>query len=93
MIDLKQIYPLSDFQRKAKAHIARLKKTGQPSILTVNGQASVVIQEAASYQKLVEELELARTLAAVESAKRGEGLPVKEAFALIRKRIAGRRKR
>ncbi len=53
MIDLRDIQSLSDFQRDARAHIRHMEKTGQPSVLTVNGQAKVIIQDIASYQKLV----------------------------------------
>ena len=39
MIDLKEIHPLTDFQRNTKAHLKHLKKTGKPHVLTVNGRA------------------------------------------------------
>ena len=61
-------------------------------MLTVNGRASVVVQDAAAYQKLVDELEEAKTAAAIQSAERGESIPMEEAFALVRKRIKNRRK-
>lgn len=93
MIALEDIRSLSEFQRNTRTHIRRLSKTGRPEVLTVNGKASVVVQDAAAYQRLLDQLEEARTQAAIESAKRGEGLPVKEAFALIRKRAEGRRRR
>ena len=32
----------------------RLRQTGEPLVLTVNGQAQVVVQDAAAYQRLVE---------------------------------------
>ena len=91
MITLEEIKPLSEFQRNAKAHIRRLRKTGQPEVLTVNGKASVVIQDAGAYQKLLEEVETARTREAVESAIKGEGVSVKEAFAAVRKRVEKRK--
>lgn len=62
------IRPLTEFQREAKAHIARLKKTGKPEILTVNGRAAVVVQDASSYQKLRELADRARDIAAIETA-------------------------
>src|SRR5579864_2547350 len=46
MIDLANVHALSDFQRNAKKHIRRLKASGEPAVLTVNGQAEVVIQSA-----------------------------------------------
>jgi prevent-host-death family protein len=33
----------------------RLKKTGKPVVLTVNGKAEVVVQDASAYQRLLEE--------------------------------------
>jgi prevent-host-death family protein len=53
--DLSSIFSLSDFQRNTRDHIARLKETGSPAVLTVKGQAEVVVQSAEAYQKLVED--------------------------------------
>lgn len=53
MVDVKDIQSLTEFQRKTRQAIARLKKTGRPAVLTVNGQAEIVVQDAASYQRLV----------------------------------------
>ena len=52
MLDTRQIHSLTDFLRNHKAHLARLKETKTPEILTVNGRAEVVIQDAESYQGL-----------------------------------------
>ena len=41
--------PLSDFVRNTKAHIKQLKATHEPQILTVNGEAAIVVQDAESY--------------------------------------------
>jgi len=62
MVQLKNIHPLSDFLRNAKARAAHLKATGEPEVLTVNGQAELVVLSAAAYEKLIEELETERTL-------------------------------
>ena len=82
MIDLADIHPLSDFQRNARGHIRRLKRSGKPSVLTVNGQAEVVIQSARAYQRLIEDQELLESLRSInrglEQAKRGEGRPMRE---------------
>lgn len=86
------IHPLSEFQRNARSHIRRLSRTGRPEVLTVNGRASVVIQDATAYRKLLEELEGVRLRAALEAAERGEGIPVKEAFAMVRRQVHRRRK-
>ena len=62
MVSLKNIHPLSDFLRNAKARLSQIKKTGEPAILTVNGQAEAVVLSAGAYEKLIEELETERTL-------------------------------
>lgn len=82
MIDLANVHALSDFQRNTKKHIRRLKASGKPAVLTVNGQAEVVIQSAESYQKLLRDQELLESLRSIsrglEQAKRGEGRPMRQ---------------
>lgn len=53
-IRLDDIRSLTEFQRNTRGAIKRLKKTGRPEVLTVNGQAELVVQDARSYQKLLE---------------------------------------
>ena len=81
-VNLSNIYSLSDFQRNTRDHIAKLKKTGSPAVLTVNGQAEVVVQSADAYQRLVEDQELLQSMRIIsrslEQAKRGEGRPMRE---------------
>ncbi len=97
MVNLKNIHPLSEFQRNAKSHIARLKHSGEPSILTVNGQAEVVVISANAYQKLLDEMEMLDNLNSIHkgmlAAERGEGLPVEEAFRQVRARVKARRRK
>jgi prevent-host-death family protein len=57
MIRPEDIGSLTDFARNTKAHLQRLRRTGRPELLTVNGKAEVVVQSAASYQRLIEALE------------------------------------
>ncbi|MDB6109877.1 MAG: prevent-host-death protein [Pedosphaera sp.] len=90
-INLEDIHSLTDFQRDAKSHIKRLKKTGRPQVLTVNGKAQLVVQDAQSYQKLLDLLERADAVQGgvrrdLESVKRGEGTPAREVLEQIRAR-------
>ena len=57
MIELTDIRSLSDFQRNTKTHLRHIKRSGSPLVLTVNGKAEVVVQDARSYQKLLDLLE------------------------------------
>ena len=56
MLNTRQIHPMSDFLRNHKAHIARLKETRTPEVLTVNGRAEVVLLDTESYETMVEQL-------------------------------------
>ncbi len=68
------IYSLTEFQRNTRTHLERLKKSGQPEILTVNGQAEIVVQDASAYQALVDKLEAIEGIRkGLESMARGEG--------------------
>jgi prevent-host-death family protein len=57
MIRPEDIGSLTDFSRNTKAHLKRLKRTGRPEMLTVNGKAEVVVQSASAYERLVRLLE------------------------------------
>ncbi len=48
--------------------LQQLKKTGDPVILTINGKAELVVQDAASYQKL---LDLADEAKVIEGIRKG----------------------
>jgi hypothetical protein len=57
MIRPEDIGSLTDFSRHTKAHLKRLKRTGRPELLTVNGKAEVVVQNAVAYERMIELLE------------------------------------
>ena len=81
MIELANIHALSEFQRNSKDYIRKLKESGKPAVLTVNGQAEVVIQSAQAYQKLLDDQQILETIRGItrglEQAKRGEGRPLR----------------
>ena len=90
MVNIKDIYSLSDFQRRTREHIQRLKENGRPEVLTVNGRAELVVQDADSYQALLDALERAEASsgirAGLDSVERGEGRSAREALGDIRKK-------
>ena len=61
-----------------------LKETQSPIVLTVNGKAAVVIQDAESYQLLIDRMELLESMAGIRKSlaefEQGKGMPIKEAF-------------
>jgi PHD/YefM family antitoxin component YafN of YafNO toxin-antitoxin module len=96
MIDLENICSLSEFQRNTKEHLERLKETGEPEVLTVNGRAELVVQSAAAYQKLLDIADYADSVAIlrkrIAAADAGEkGTPAEEVFAEIRRELGLRK--
>lgn len=67
MINLsRDIQSLSTFKRKTNEIIAQMKETGNPVVLTVNGKAELVVQDAVSYQKLLDSLEKLETIIGIK---------------------------
>ena len=90
MIDLREVRSVTEFQRNIKDYVGRLKENKTPLVLTVNGRAELVVQDAESYQVMLERLERAETAAAIrkgmEQAERGEGTPLAEVGKKLRKK-------
>ena len=59
MLDLRQVFSLTDFLRNHKEMVARLTETHKPVVLTVKGKPALVIQDADSYQELMDRLDQA----------------------------------
>jgi prevent-host-death family protein len=69
MLNLKEeINSLSDFKRNTGEFLKQLKKSGRPVVLTINGRAEIVVQDAASYQNLLEISERLETIEALKPA-------------------------
>jgi PHD/YefM family antitoxin component YafN of YafNO toxin-antitoxin module len=87
-VNLRHIHPLSEFQRGAKAFLATLKETQSPMVLTVNGKAAVVVQDADSYQNLLDRVALLESIAGIRKSvaefEQGQGMPLNEAFTQLR---------
>ncbi|MCW6037151.1 type II toxin-antitoxin system Phd/YefM family antitoxin [Spirulina subsalsa FACHB-351] len=87
-VNLRDIHPLSEFQRSAKAFLATLKATQAPMVLTVNGKAAVVVQDAESYQNLLDRLTVLESIAGIRQSvaefEQGQGMPLDEAFMELR---------
>jgi prevent-host-death family protein len=90
MIDLREIRSVTEFQRNIKEYVGRLKEKKTPIVLTLNGRAELVVQDAESYQLMLERLERAETLVSVrrgiEQFERGEGIPLDKAEKQLRKK-------
>ena len=67
MLDIsRDIQSLSNFKRNTSNVIAQMKQTGEPIVLTVNGKAEVVVQDAKSYQQLLEKVERLEAIAGIK---------------------------
>jgi prevent-host-death family protein len=83
MLDIaKDIQSLSHFKRNSAAVMKRLRKSGSPLVLTVNGKAEAVIQDAAAYQRLLSLVERAEMLEFLQQARAdadaGRTVPARE---------------
>jgi prevent-host-death family protein len=87
----RDIHPLTDFKRNTSHFLTQLKQTGQPVVLTINGKAELVVQDAASYQKLADLAERLETVQAVReslaSIDRGEGIPMDAVFDALEQQV------
>ena len=88
MIDLREVRSVTEFQRNIKDYVGRLKEQKTPLVLTVNGRAELVVQDAESYQLMLDRLERAETLAAIrrvmKDAEEGCMTPLKDAADKLR---------
>jgi PHD/YefM family antitoxin component YafN of YafNO toxin-antitoxin module len=57
---------LSEFTANPVPILEKLRQSGEPLWLTAEGQASVVVQDAASYQRMLEAVDRLETIAAVK---------------------------
>lgn len=84
MLNLTNIHSVTDFQRNPKGILGKLKKSKAPVVLTVNGRAELIVQDAASYQQLLDKVAAAEDLEAIrrglEQSFAGEGRPAAEFF-------------
>jgi prevent-host-death family protein len=91
MIDIaKDIQSLSHFKRNTSEVLARMKKSGNPVVLTVNGRAELVVQDATAYQRLLELAQRAELLDFLEENRKdveaGRTVPAREALEKLAKK-------
>ena len=80
-------HPLIEFERDVAGFLAKLKETGRPVVLTIDGKAELIVQDADAYRRLLKAAERLETIQAVReglaSMVRGEGRPLDEVFDAI----------
>ena len=92
MVNLSQdIHPLTDFKRKTSSFMSRMKKTHRPVVLTVNGKAELVVQDAESYQQILDRLERLEAVEAIRlgiaAAEEGRFRPARKALAELQAKL------
>ena len=57
MINIDSIQSLTDFKRNTNESVEKLRRTGRPIVLTVNGRAELVVLDAKAFQDIVDQME------------------------------------
>jgi prevent-host-death family protein len=91
MLDLtKDIQSLTTFRRQSGDFMKQLKKTKRPVVLTVNGKAAAIVQDAEAYQRLLDIAASADEDEAIrqglDDVAHGRTRPAREVFDEIRRK-------
>lgn len=91
MLDItKDIQSLTNFRRKSGQFLKQIKKSKRPVMLTVNGKAEAVVQDAAAYQRLLDIAARADIYEALRQSEddiaHGRTRPAREVFNELRRR-------
>jgi len=91
MLDItKDIQSLTNFRRKSGQFLKQIKKSKRPVVLTVNGKAEAVVQDAAAYQRLLDIAARADVYEALRQSEddiaHGRTRPAREVFNEMRRR-------
>ena len=83
-VNLRNIHPLSEFQRSAKSFLEEMRTTKSSLVLTVNGKAAAVVQDANTYQDMLDRIELLESMLglrkSLEEFEQGKAVPLNQAF-------------
>lgn len=78
MFQSSDIHTVTEFSRKPGDHVKRLNQSKRPELLTVNGKAAVVVQDAATYEKMAALAEYAESVQSIRQAMAEQGRPLEE---------------
>jgi len=88
----RDIQSVTTFRRDTAGIIKRMKRTGRPLVLTVNGRAEAVVMDATAYRMLVDQVDgVEGVRRGLVEARKGLGRPVDEVFDDIEKSSTVRR--
>lgn len=85
---LGRIKPISYFKANAAEIMIDLRETGEPMVITQNGEATAVVQDIASYEKDQETLALLKILALGQrDIEAGRTKPAEDVIARLRAKV------
>ena len=86
-MEIREVRSVAEFQKNVEEYVSSLRQNRTPLLLTVDGHAEIVVQDAESYQRLVERLERAEGVIAIREglleADAGRVHPAREALAKL----------
>ena len=86
----KDIQSLTTFRRNSGKFLKQIKKSKRPIVLTVNGKAEAIVQDAEEYQRLLDIAARADVYEAIrqglDDIAKGRTRPAEEVFAEFRRR-------
>lgn len=83
------IKPVSDFRAHAAEMIEQVRSSGRPLVLTQRGHSAVVLLDVATYQGMLEEIELLSDVrTAMKQVELGQVVSNRAAKVVLRKRFA-----
>lgn len=92
MPSLDRIKPISYFKANAAQMLKELRESGEPYVLTQNGEAAAVLMDAHEYDKLQRTVALAQILRiSEEQYRRGEAKSIASAKKRINERRSARK--
>jgi PHD/YefM family antitoxin component YafN of YafNO toxin-antitoxin module len=81
----------ANFAGDPTRYLERMRKSGEPMLLTLEGQTAVVVQDAASYQRFLERVDRLEAIAAIKAGVQdiaaGRTVPVRQAFEEMTRRL------
>ena len=84
------IKPISFLKQKTSEIVNRVKTTKQPTFITINGNVELVIQDAESYQEMVNSMyslsenDISKIKAGLKEVEEGKGISADEFFEKIK---------
>ncbi len=87
------VKPISYFKAHASEVIRDVSESSNPVVITLNGEAKVILQDIKEYERTQQSLALLKILAqSNKSLREGKVKPAGRAFAALRAKIRGSQK-